>query len=173
MNTSDFLNESDLMKDYIYRKDLLEKLCLSDSCITAIVSRSRIFYDIETSRGQSIPFSFNQALCIYIGCELIDLGLSFRYVDEILNYLITLDHHDISDDLINRKSTLLLYKFKGGADMLGKNTFIGEGQSGLSRFQYFEMSKSDADEFTLNDKITSYAKVKVYSLISDVKKLFE
>ena len=78
-----------LNKSYIVRKDLTDRkgLGLKNTHITALVSQAQIFKNVEKQKGYAIPFNFNQALLIHVGCMLYKLGLSFRHIDQALTQL--------------------------------------------------------------------------------------
>ncbi len=65
----------------------MEKFHLKESHIGSIVARSKVFTTIKTRQGEPLPFTFHLATLTYVGCELLNLGLSFRNVDPILYQL--------------------------------------------------------------------------------------
>ncbi|MBF0488759.1 MAG: hypothetical protein HQK98_11430 [Nitrospirae bacterium] len=73
-----------IIKESVSRKELIEKLELKVTQVTVIVSRGQIFKSIVKYRGSVINYTYNQACLVYIGCELLSLGMAFRYVDDVL-----------------------------------------------------------------------------------------
>jgi len=68
----------------------LKELLLSGykkTSIMKLVTGAEAFSDIQRRHGYAIPYTYAESILICIGCELFDLGLSFRHVDIVLSQL--------------------------------------------------------------------------------------
>jgi len=48
------------------------------------IDKADIFKGLERAAGYAIAYSFNQAVLVCIGCELLNLGVSFRHINSTL-----------------------------------------------------------------------------------------
>lgn len=122
-----FMNANKL----INRGHLLRELRLKDTHITSIVTRSKVFKSIPKQQGYAINYTFNQALLIYTGCVLFDLGLSFRHIDDLLFELSLHDFESEKARLKTERWMVIIFKDQLAGLIkvnikMGKDTSSGE-----------------------------------------------
>lgn len=80
---SDTIVSMDMKKTHIVLKDLLS-LGYKKNSISKLMNQAEVFKNIVRHHGYAIPYTYEEAFLICLGCELFNMGLSFRHVDIVL-----------------------------------------------------------------------------------------
>jgi hypothetical protein len=79
----------------LYMKDFLA-LGYKKTQVSTI-ERADVFKGLERAAGYAIAYSFNQAVLVCIGCELLNLGVSFRHVNSVLFQLSSKSNYNFEE----------------------------------------------------------------------------
>lgn len=169
----------------IYLKQLTS-LGLKKTHINSIVSKTDIFKSDLKQCGYANRYTYNQAISIYIGCELLKLGMSSRHINRVLFAISNYDFKIYISKDINEKLIIFIFlseltpkqikRYRGmKSTIIGKNLITGktilmEDRLRTSSFEIWMMPEKSIKD--IYSEVDVYTKINLYRILSCVSKLF-